>query len=846
MKLSFKRRVILIAAAVLLVLFVLRPGASRLKSRIIYSMSAAVGRPVDIGSVHLRFLPRPGFELESLVVYDDPSFGAEPILRSSEVTAFVRVLSLLRGHIEIAELDLTEPSLNLVHGVNGQWNMEALLERTVHSPLAPTAKSRSEVRPGFPYIEATSARINFKSGPEKKAYALTNADFSLWQESENAWGVRLKAQPFRTDMNLNDTGMLQVDGTWRRAASLRDTPLQVSVNLSRAQLGQLSKLFSGNDQGWRGAVQFDVVLTGTPNHLNIESNVQVDDFRRYDITLGQALRLVGHCGALYAASDHAFREINCNGPVGKGAITLKGEVARPIGTSYDLEVTAESIPAAAVLALIERAKKNLPDDLTAQGTANGSFTFTRNDNLPNGHYEGRGELKDLQLASASLKSEIGPQTIPFALTEGGVRRNSGVRVTSMAGPHLEIGPFSVPGGRSGPNVRGSINRAGYEFSISGESEIGVAFRAARLMGLPTLQAGADGMAQLDLRMAGSWTGLRSGPETALSGPQITGTAKLRNARIVLRGTGDPIAVTSADLLLTGESTRVTKLSARVAGALWNGSLTMPRGCRTVADCPVDFDLRTNQVAFSDVTEWVDPVPKERPWYRSLAPASTGAPNFLAGVRASGRISADHVQLRSVVATQLSAKVALDSGKLQIEDLRFNALGGKHRGEWHADFTTKPGKCSGSGSLSGVSLSQVAQLMNDNWISGSANAIYKMEAECPAQFWSSAEGTFQVEASDGSLTHVSLSEDEESLPFTRMRGEGHLHAGKIEMRNLALDSGQNKYLLSGTAQFNREINLSLSTASNGTGGYAITGTIAEPRVQLSPVGEQARLKPTATK
>jgi len=240
------------------------------------------------------------------------------------------------------------------------------------------------------------------------------------------------------------------------------------------------------------------------------------------------------------------------------------------------------------------------------------------------------------------------------------------------------------------------------------------------------------------------------------------------------------------------------------------------------------------------------VPKERPWYRSLAPASTGAPNFLAGVRASGRISADHVQLRSVVATQLSAKVALDSGKLQIEDLRFNALGGKHRGEWHADFTTKPGKCSGSGSLSGVLLSQVAQLMNDNWISGSANAIYKMEAECPAQFWSSAEGTFQVEASDGSLTHVSLSEDEESLPFTRMRGEGHLHAGKIEMRNLALDSGQNKYLLSGTAQFNREINLSLSTASNGTGGYAITGTIAEPRVQPSPVGEQARLKPTATK
>ena len=66
--------------------------------------------------------------------------------------------------------------------------------------MAPTGKAKSERRPGFPYIEATSARINFKSGLEKKPYALTNADFSLWQDSENSWGVRLKAQPFRTDL----------------------------------------------------------------------------------------------------------------------------------------------------------------------------------------------------------------------------------------------------------------------------------------------------------------------------------------------------------------------------------------------------------------------------------------------------------------------------------------------------------------------------------------------------------------------------------------------------------------------------------------------------------------------
>ena len=144
---SSKRRIAAAVVLVLLVLFLLRPGASRLKSRIVSSISSAVGRPVEIGSVSLRLLPRPGFDLENLVVYDDPAFGAEPMLRASEVTAALRLTSLVRGRLEIARLDLTEPSLNLVHAEGGRWNLEALLERTAHMPLAPTGKTKSEPRP---------------------------------------------------------------------------------------------------------------------------------------------------------------------------------------------------------------------------------------------------------------------------------------------------------------------------------------------------------------------------------------------------------------------------------------------------------------------------------------------------------------------------------------------------------------------------------------------------------------------------------------------------------------------------------------------------------------------------
>src|SRR5580693_4309638 len=198
-----KRRMVIAAVVILLGLFLVRPGAARLKARIANSLSRAVARPTEIGAVHLRFLPQPGFDLENLVIYEDPAFGAEPMLRASEVTALVRLSSLVRGRLDISRLELTEPSLNLVRREDGRWNWEALLERTARTPLAPTAKSKREARPGFPYIEASSGRINFKAGPEKKPYALLNADFALWQESENAWGVRLKAEPLRTDMSLS-------------------------------------------------------------------------------------------------------------------------------------------------------------------------------------------------------------------------------------------------------------------------------------------------------------------------------------------------------------------------------------------------------------------------------------------------------------------------------------------------------------------------------------------------------------------------------------------------------------------------------------------------------------------
>jgi len=88
--------------------------------------------------------------------------------------------------------------------------------------------------------------------------------------------MRLKAQPVRTDFNLSDTGQLRVSGTWKRAETLRQTPLQLTAEWSHAQLGQLTKLVAGNDKGWRGGVTLTANVTGTPADLGVRTEALVE------------------------------------------------------------------------------------------------------------------------------------------------------------------------------------------------------------------------------------------------------------------------------------------------------------------------------------------------------------------------------------------------------------------------------------------------------------------------------------------------------------------------------------------------------------------------------------------
>jgi hypothetical protein len=141
------------------------------------------------------------------------------------------------------------------------------------------------------------------------------------------------------------------------------------------------------------------------------------------------------------------------------------------------------------------------------------------------------------------------------------------------------------------------------------------------------------------------------------------------------------------------------------------------------------------------------------------------------------------------------------------------------------------------------LARLADAMKDRWIAGTANSSYEVKGPCPSDFWTSADGTIQFDMKDGSLPHVSLSEDE-GLKITRLVGQARLHAAAIEIDDAMLDSQAGKFQLSGTASLKGELDFKLARATNDASAaqYAITGTLAAPRVRQSSSPEtQARLK-----
>jgi len=851
------RRGLAAVAGLLVIMFLWRPGVYRLRNRIAISIGSALGRRVALDNVRLRLLPRPGFDLEGLVIYDDPAFGAEPLIRAQEVSAAIRLRSLLRGRLEIATLSASEPSVNLVRNDEGHWNLASLVERNARIPAAPTGKPASE-RPAFPYLEASNARVNFKIEQTKKSYALMDADVALWQDSENSWSARIKAEPVRTDFHLTDTGMLQINATWQRAASLPATPVQITAQWRNGQLGQITELLSGKDRGWRGGVDFAAKLSGTPEALRIESQTVIEDFHRYDIVDRENVRLAASCAGKYDTVTSALTGLLCESPVSDGILRLRGTLDLAPQPAYDLTIEAERVPLASAVRLLRQAKKQVSSDLTATGLLNAEFHAVRN--LPDASehtrrgmadnflqaWTGSGSATNVRLSSNSAEGVVAIGTIPLTLVSQRipVDLHSGektqVNEQEPTDTHLRIGPIAFSMNASAPmNGGGWVSAAGYRFFLRGDMELKDLFRLESMLALPVTRPAAEGSARLDVSASGPWQGFAT--------PSTIGTAQLRNVRAEMRGLNTPIQIASATMTLTPSAVSMQKISARIGTTHWSGEVISPRHCGVpdvtptltstilfsvgaIPSCTFQFDLTADELSTGDLAEWFIPHPAERPWYHILSAEEPGRSPLLS-IDAQGNLHVGRFAFKKLVASQIASQVDVRRGVITLGALRGQLLQGRHLGRWTIDASHQPVVYHGSGALQDVSLPLVATLMNDAWITGTADGTFDLDGSGDSfhELLSQSGGKLQFVMRNGSLPHVEIPGSSGALMVHRFTGKLGLKKGVWELSDGKLESRDGIYQVSGMTSAVSGFDFALKRGDEQS--WTLTGTLAKPRVAL---------------
>ncbi len=840
-------RVVLAILLTFLLALLLPPyvNLKRFRNTLEGSISGALGRRVTIDAANLRLLPRPGFDFDNFTVYDDPSISNEPLLHADSVTASLRLTSLWRGRLEIASLSLRDLSLNVVRAGDGRWNVESLLARASQVPSAPTARTRAEQRPRFPYIEADGGRINFKLGQEKKAFTLVDAEFSLWLAQEDEWNLRLNARPVRTDFNLSDTGRLRLSGTFRRAASFRDTPLDLRLTLERAQLGQLTTLVYDRDRGWRGTVGATAQVAGTPAKLQLVLDAGIEDFRRYDIMSSGAYGLRARCTGNYSVDTAALTDISCVLPAGNGQVSLRGEVLHLFADrQYDISIAARDIAVQELVRFAQHAKRDLPLDLEAEGDVDAAFTFkTEPDPSRLQSWIGGGSTHALILHSRALGAALDLGIIRFNIEPAVSGKAPGGHLASSApakrgapptNPRLQLvlAPFPIDLGAREPAMASAVvTRTDYALAAEGDADLARLLNVAQGLGIPAPQRAVTGAAHIDLEVRGEWAGFAA--------PLPVGSVQIRNATVNLPVANAPLHVSAALISLQPDQTAISNFSGSFEGVRGTveGMVQLPRRCDLGPQCLVRFDLRADELSSDELNRLLNPQLRKRAWYQFVS--GSGESGGLRKLHAEGHLAAGRLLLKTVLANHASADLKLAGGQLELSNARADLLGGKHQGRWTADFTGNTPSYSGTGTLDGASLAQLSALMHDNWATGTAQVSYSanLAGWNAAELVDSLAAKLDFQWRDGVLRHLALRG--EPLRFSRLRGHAELQDGKLTFSGSSMEAASGIYQLDGTASLARELDLKLMPKSGPA--IVIGGSLQKPRVSGGPSPSRVALK-----
>jgi AsmA protein len=180
--------------------------AEKVRNAVIAEIRSVTGlEPVVRGEVAVSLFPTATVTFSDVTLGDDRD--AKPALTADKLTATLRLLPLLVGQIETADVALTRPRVTINLEANGHSNWSSLLARLART-LKPDAKQSDHVM-SFSEIRMTGGTIAINDAAHDVAEVLSDVEVSLaWPSIARSFGATgrfaWRGEPFDVSASAGD------------------------------------------------------------------------------------------------------------------------------------------------------------------------------------------------------------------------------------------------------------------------------------------------------------------------------------------------------------------------------------------------------------------------------------------------------------------------------------------------------------------------------------------------------------------------------------------------------------------------------------------------------------------
>ena len=400
-----------------------------------------LGRPVQLGDMHLRIFPL-RFEVENVSIADDPAFNSsKPFVQAAKLDVSVKLLPLLHKAVEVDSLILQRPSVNLIKNKGGIWNFASLgnASGTQPAPGNPPAKTPPQ-QPSGSDQQFSLGKLEISDGQVALTDLQTSPQPSVYDHIDVTLENFAPGEPFTVDAAAHLPGpgtqevRLQGKGGPMVQSDPASTPFKGTLNLKQVGIAGLAKFLNSPAMtGTDGTITGQTDISSQSGVMSAKGKLNIQNVKMKGNDLGYPIDADYDVSNAVANSLLTIRNGNIH--LGATPFSVTGTVnSKPTPALLDLNLKANNVSMTELAKLAAISGTALAPGTDVTGTLNADIQAKGSATKPalNGTITGQ----NLQASGKQIAEPVKIQAInlhltptqvasaPFDIVSGGTTVNS--------------------------------------------------------------------------------------------------------------------------------------------------------------------------------------------------------------------------------------------------------------------------------------------------------------------------------------------------------------------------------------------------------------------------------------